>query len=269
VSDRGPETVRSADGTEIAFERRGAGPPLVLVGGALNDRRSPATLASRLAARFTVVTYDRRGRGDSGDAAPYAVEREVEDLEALVDAAAGGSAFAFGHSSGAVLVLRAAERTSALTRLALYEPPFILDGSRPPVPDDYVRHLDELVATGRRGDAVAYFLETGVELPAAMVARMREAPFWSGAEALAHTLPYDGRIMGEHLSGRPFPPDAWSAVAAPALVMDGGDSPPWQRSAARALADALPNAKRVTLEGQTHEVADEALTPELERFFLG
>ena len=259
------ETVRSADGTPIAVERQGAGPAVVIVGGALNDRGAARELAERLSPRFTAVTYDRRGRGDSGDTPPYAVEREIEDLDALV-AAAGGSAFGVGHSSGAALILRAVMAGTPLTRIALYEPPFVVDDTRAPLPEDYVEHLDELIAAGARGDAVAYFLET-IGMPAEMVAGMRQAPMWPGLEALAHTIAYDGRVMGGDMSGRPFAEGAWASVTVPALVLDGGDSPAWQHHAARALADALPDAEYRTLEGQTHQVSDDVLLPELERFF--
>jgi pimeloyl-ACP methyl ester carboxylesterase len=261
------ETVRAADGTPIALERRGAGPTLVIVGGALNDRASAGELAERLAARFTALTYDRRGRGDSGDTPPYAVEREIEDLDAVV-AAGGGSAFAVGHSSGAALTLRAVIAGTPLTRIALYEPPFIVDDTRDPLPEDYVEHLDDLIAAGARGDAVAYFLET-IGMPPEMVAGMRQAPMWPGLEALAHTIAYDGRVMGSDMSGRPFAEDTWASVLIPTLVLDGGESPAWQRNGARALADALPNAEYRTLAGQTHQVSDDVLVPELERFFAG
>jgi pimeloyl-ACP methyl ester carboxylesterase len=262
------ETTRSSDGTTIAFERSGDGPAVILVGGALNDRTSPMRLAERLAERLTVVRYDRRGRRDSGDTPPYAVEREVEDLDALI-AAAGGSASLFGHSSGAALCLEAARRGSAVPKLALYEPPFIVDDTRTPAPEDYVEHLDALVAAGARGDAVAYFMEAGVGLPANMVAGMRSMPMWPGLETLAHTISYDGRVMGGHLSGRPLPEGEWAAVTQPTLILDGGDSPAWIRNACRALAAALPNAEDRTLDGQTHDVAPEVLAPVLEPFLLG
>ena len=262
------ETTRSADGTQIAFEREGEGPVAIIVGGALNDRNSSLELARRLAERFTAVRYDRRGRGDSGDTPPYAVEREVEDLDAVI-AAVGGSASAIGHSSGAALILESAKRGSSLSKLALYEPPYIVDDTRPALPADYVAHLDELVASGDRGGAVMYFMITGVGLPESMVRGMPTMPMWPALEALAHTISYDGRVMGDRMSGGGFAEGEWSAVTQPALVMDGGDSPDWARNACRALADALPNAEYRTLDGQTHEVAPEVLAPELDRFFSG
>src|SRR5262245_27394768 len=153
--------ITSKDGTTIVFDRTGEGPPLILVGGALNNRGSGAPYAEPLAPSFTVYTYDRRGRGDSGDTQPYALEREVEDLGALI-AEAGGSALLFGHSSGAALVLETAARIGGIDKIALYEPPYNVDDTRAPVPEDYVAHLDELVAQDRRGDAVEYFMVVGV-----------------------------------------------------------------------------------------------------------
>jgi pimeloyl-ACP methyl ester carboxylesterase len=145
---------------------------------------------------FTVYTYDRRGRGDSGDTAPYAVQREIEDLEAMIEAA-GGSAFVFGHSSGAVLALRAAGQLGdKIKKLALYEPPFILDDSRPPIPTDYVQHLRNLIAAGRPEDALAYFMTVAVGIPAEYIDGMKGAPFWASSVAVAHTISYDGEIMG-------------------------------------------------------------------------
>ena len=259
--------VISKDGTAIAFVRSGKGSPIILVGGALADRSADAPLAALLAQHFTVFNYDRRGRGESGDTAPYAVEREVEDLEALI-IEAGGSAFVVGGSSGAVLALEAA-RKLPITKLALYEPPFIVDDSRPPLPADYVAQLIELISSGRRGDAVEFFMTKAVGVPAEFVAQMQNAPMWPALEAAAHTLVYDGTIMGDTMSGSPLPVKQWASVTVPTLVMDGGASPAWARNAVQALADALPNAQRRTLEGQTHIVAPGALAPVLEEFFMG
>jgi len=260
--------VRSKDGTAIACDQSGDGPAIILVGGAMSTRSASGPLAALLAPRFTVFAYDRRGRGDSGDTAPYAVEREVDDLAALIGEA-GGSAFVFGHSSGAALALEAAARGLAITKLALYEPPFIVDDSRPPLPGDYVTQLTELIAAGRRGDAVAFFMTTGVGLPVEAVAQMRHDPMWPALEDVAHTLPYDGTIMGDTMRGNPLPLKRWASVTVPTLVMDGGESPAWQRTAVQALVDVLPHAQRRTLEGQTHGVAPDALAPVLEEFFAG
>jgi pimeloyl-ACP methyl ester carboxylesterase len=263
------EHVTSRDGTPIAFDRSGEGPPIVLVGGALADRSAAAELAAQLAPRFTAVAFDRRGRGGSGDTAPYAVDREVEDIEALINAT-GGQAFVLGHSSGAVLALESARTNpERITKLALYEPPFIVDASRSLLPEDYVSHLEDLVSAARRGDAVEFFLTTAVGVPAEVVAGMREEPFWSSMEAVAHTLSHDGTVMGDTMGGSPAPPERWSSIAVPTLVMDGGASPDWQRHAVRALADVIPDARRRTLEGQDHGPDSEVLAPVLVEFFLG
>jgi pimeloyl-ACP methyl ester carboxylesterase len=259
----------SKDGTSIAFDRSGEGRALVLVGGALSDRSAAFPMAAYLAPHFTVVAYDRRGRGDSGDTAPYAVNREVEDIEALI-LAAGGSAFVFGHSSGAVLALEATRTIPGrIPKLALYEPPFIVDDSRAPLPGDYVTRLDEMVSTGRRGDAVEFFMTTGPDVPAEVVAGMRQEPFWPSMEAVAHTLAYDGTVMGDTTGGSPAPLERWASVAVPTLVMDGGASPDWQRRAVLALVDVLPDARHRTLDGQDHGPDPEVLAPALEEFFTG
>lgn len=266
--ERSVRKVRSSDGTTIAFERTGEGPAVILVGGALSDRSAAAQLTALLAPRFTVFAYDRRGRGDSGDTAPYAVQREVEDLGALVTEA-GGAAFVFGHSSGAALALEAASRGVAISKLALYEPPYIVDGSRSRLPEDYTSHINELISSGRRGEAVEYFMTEGVNVPSEMIERMRRSPMWPALEGLAHTLPYDGMIMGDDMAGKPLSPERWASVTIPALVMDGGASPAWARNAVQATVDALPNAQRRTLEGQTHGAAPEVLAPVLMEFFGG
>lgn len=264
-------TVRSQDGTTIAFDRTGDGPPVILVGGAFQHRAidaAAAQLAGLLAPHFIVFHYDRRGRGDSSDTPPYAVERELEDLGAMIEEA-GGSAFVFGGSSGAVLALDAAVGGLPIGKLALYEPPFIVDDSRPPLPKDYVARLSELASAGRRGDAVAYFMTQAMGMPTEVVAGMRGAPFWPALEGVAHTLAYDGTVMGDTMSGNPEPLEKWASLGVPTLVMVGGESPPYQQHAVRALVDILPEAQLRTLEGQTHEVAPELLGPVLEEFFAG
>lgn len=196
----------SRDGTPIAFDQLGKGPVLILVSGATGVRSHPIfmQLAELLSKHFTVLNYDRRGRGDSGDTVPYAVEREVEDIEALIDGA-GGSAFVYGISSGAVLALEAASRLpSKVKKLALYEPPFILDDSRPPLPRDYVAQLNVAIAAGKRGEAVEIFMTQAVGIPEDYLAPMREDPSWAETEAVAHTIAYDGIIMGDTMSGRPL-----------------------------------------------------------------
>ena len=260
-------TVISKDGTRIAFDRAGEGPALILVGGALSDRSGSAPLAEVLAAHFTVLSYDRRGRGDSGDTAPYAVAREIEDIEALIDHT-GGAAFVHGHSSGAVLSLEAANRLPAkITKLSLYEPPFIVDDSRAPPPQDWVTQVSAMVAAGRRGDAVAFFMTEVVGTPAAAIEEMRSAPSWPALEALAHTIAYDGAVLGDTMSGRPLPAGRWTSRTS-TLVMDGGASPQWIRNSAQALTDILPNAQHRTLERQSHQAAPEVLAPALLEFFV-
>ena len=260
------QTVTSKDGTTIAYDQTGTGPALILVGGALSERSAAIPMAGLLAPNFTVYGYDRRGRGDSGDTQPYTVEREIEDIAALIEQA-GGSAFVYGMSSGAVLALRAAASGLPITKLALYEPPLIVDATRAPLPRDYVAHLNELVAAGRCGDAVEYFLTAAVEVPAAMVAEMRGSPMWPGMEALAPTIAYDGAVMGDAMSGAKTPLQQFAAVTTPTLVLDGGASPEWMHSGAQALADVLPNARRETLPGQTHAVDANVLVPILRAFF--
>jgi pimeloyl-ACP methyl ester carboxylesterase len=258
--------VTASDGTTIAFDRSGTGPPVIVVGGALSDRSGGAPLAALLAPHLTVLTYDRRGRGDSGDTLPYAVEREVEDLGALI-ADAGGSASVFGHSSGAMLALQGAALGLPIAKLALYEPPFILDDSRPPAPSDFVTRLAELASSARPGDAVEYFMATGPGVPPDAIAEMRQAPSWPAMEAVAHTLTYDGMVMGDTMSGSPAPIRRFASVTVPTLVIDGGASPAWARNAVQAIVDVLPDARRRTLEGQTHAADPGVLAPVLEEFF--
>lgn len=246
------EVVKSADGTPIAFEAAGQGAPLVLVGGAFCDRRARASgtpLAAALAERFRVLSYDRRGRGESGDRVPYAVEREIEDLGALV-ARAGGAAAVFGNSSGALLALAAGAARLPVTKLVLFEPPLLLDGARAATAEPLGRELARLVTEGQRGAAAERFLSEVVQVPPAAVAGMRKSPAWSGLEALAHTLSYDLSITA---GGAKYLELARS-VTAPALVLAGGASPPWMRDALGTLAAALPKGRVQTLAGQTHDV---------------
>ncbi len=256
--------VISKDGTAIAFDRTGKGPALVLVGGAFQHRAidpRTAQLAALLAEHFTVFHYDRRGRGDSSDTQPYAVEREIEDLEALIKEA-GRSAFVFGMSSGAILALKAGARGIAITKLALYEPPFNLDDNARLRSEDYTRQLIALLGEGRRGDAVALAM-TRFGAPAEAVAGMRQTPIWPIFESVAPTLAYDNLIMGDGSV-----PTKWmAAITVPTLVLDGGASPAFMHNAAQAAADALPNSQRRTLDGQTHDVAPEVLAPVLIEFF--
>jgi pimeloyl-ACP methyl ester carboxylesterase len=258
-------TAVSEDGTSIAFDRSGEGPSIILVEGAFQHRaldRRMAQLASLLSPHFTVFHYDRRGRGDSGDTMPYAVQREIEDLEALIREA-GGSAYVFGKSSGAVLALRAAARGLSIRKLALYEPPFNSgDASAYQAAEDYTRQLDGLLAEGRRGDAVTFAM-TRFGAPAGAIAGRRQTPVWSLYESVAPTLAYDDAIMGDGS----VPTGLLESVAVPTLVMDGSESPAFMRDAARAVAGGLPDGQLRTLQGQTHDVDPEVLAPVLMWFF--
>ena len=257
------DTVVSSDGTAIAFDRAGDGSPVILVNAGPTDRTANAPLAGLLAPHFTVLNYDRRGRGDSGDTAPYAVDREYEDLAAVIDEA-GGSAQVFGSSGGGIFALEAAARGLAITKLAVWEPPYVLDGTRPPVPADYRQQLVELLAAGRRGDMVGLFLTEAVGLPAEFVAPMRQSPFWPSMEAVAHALVYDAAIVGDFS----LPTARVATVKVPTLVLDGGQTP-WLSATAEELAAALPDPQRRTLEGQPHDVDAAALAPALTVFFDG
>jgi pimeloyl-ACP methyl ester carboxylesterase len=258
--------VRSKDGTAIAFDRIGHGPAVILIDGALCYRGigQSGKLANLMAQDFTVFTYDRRGRGASGDTLPYAVEREVEDIEALLSEA-GGTALVWGTSSGAVLALEAANCLKGLKKLALYEPPFIVDDSRSTTEFDWVR-IGEAVATDRRSDAVRIFLKS-VGLPSFFIALIRLMPMWSKLKAIAHTLPYDGAIVRDNQRGKPLPSARWASITVPALVMDGGSSPAWMRHGNKSLAHVLPNAQYRSLEGQTHMLNPKVHAPLLVEFF--
>lgn len=249
------QTVVSNDGTRVAFDQSGNGPPVILVVGAFNTRETGAPLAQVLDRRFTVFNYDRRGRGESSDTAPYAIEREIEDLDAVI-AQAGGSACVFGYSSGAILALRAAAHGVAISRLAFYEPP--LTGAKA---GTLAPQLADLVSAGRRGDAVELFQTEGVGIPAAIVAQMRNAPFRPALEAMAQTLVYESTIL------QALPREELASVRVPTLVIDGEQSPEVMRHAARSLADSLADANYRTLPGQGHDIDPVVLGPVLEEFF--
>jgi pimeloyl-ACP methyl ester carboxylesterase len=249
------EKIISKDGTDIAFDRFGHGPAVVLVVGAFNDRSTGAPLAEVLASRFAVLSYDRRGRGASGDRSPYAIAREIEDLEAVIGAA-GGSASIVGYSSGAVLAMKAAAQGLPIPRLALYDTP-------PPQPASHAAELAALVASGRRGDAVEYFQRRLVGIPEEVILQLRHAPFRRALEAMAHTLVYDATIMGEAA----LSPEETAAVRMPTLAIAGGAGAPIMHDVAEALARTLPNARTLKLEGATHDIAPGMLGPVLEAFF--
>jgi pimeloyl-ACP methyl ester carboxylesterase len=260
--------VTSDDGTTIAFEQRGAGPPLVLVGGAFEQRAMDSETAQLAAApllteHFTVIHYDRRGRGASTDTLPYALEREIEDIDALITAA-GGAAFVFGISSGAALAFEAAFALGPRVRkLALYEPPYNDDPTARQAWREYRRQLAAVLAEGRRGAAVALFMEL-LGVPAEHIDGMRQYPLWPMWEAVAPTLAYDAAALGAEGA---LPTERAADQAVPTLVMDGAASYPFMHTAATALAAALPHGEHRTLAGQAHEVSAAALAPVLVDFF--
>lgn len=261
--------VISKDGTPIAYEQLGKGQPIILVDGALCYRSfgPMPKLAPLLADHFTVVYYDRRGRGDSGDTAPYAIEREVEDLQAIIDALSE-PVYIYGISSGAALALHAANKLN-IKKLALYEPPFLLDNSLPPRSEDYLEQLAELLASDRRGDMVKLFMKT-VGVPGVFIAIMQLMPMWPKLKAVAHTLIYDFTILGDTGSGKPFSSELAkliTSIKAPTLMIAGGKSPQWLHHSVKTVANTIPGAKIRVLEGQTHNVKPEALSPMLMDFF--
>lgn len=259
------ETVRSADGTRIAYVAHGSGPPLILAGGAFCDHRARAAglpLSRALEARLRVVSFDRRGRGESGDTPPYAVAREVEDLAALV-AAVGGSAAVYGHSSGAVLALEAAAAGVPITALALYEPPLVFSDMRAPMPADLVEQLEALSREGKRAEAAELFLTRAVGVPAAGVERVKASPGWPALTALAHTLPYDATLTRDAAAIMA----RGAAVKVPALLVAGEKSEAWMRAGVERLAATIPGARHVTLPNQTHDVQAEPLAALLLEFF--
>ncbi len=263
------QTVRSKDGTRIAYDKRGVGPALIFVGGAFQYRSfdvATAHFATLLSDQFTTYHYDRRGRGDSTDVHPYDTQREIEDLAALIEEA-GGSAYVFGMSSGAVLALDAAAAGLSIKKLVTYEPPLIVDSTRQPVPDDYVQHLQTLIAQGKPSEAVAYAMTAAMGASEQDVAGMRQSPVWGAFEAVAHTIAYDGAFVADVMAGRPLPANRWQNAALPVLVVDGGNSPEWIRNGAAALAAVLPYARRQTVPGQTHAFDPEVLRPIVQSFF--
>ncbi|TDB95998.1 alpha/beta hydrolase [Actinomadura sp. 7K534] len=266
-------TVTSADGTAIAYTAWGDGDPIVLIDGATAHRATTpenAQTAELLAGGFLVINYDRRGRGDSGDTAPYAVEREFEDLAAIIERAGGGRpATVFGWSSGGHLALNAAQAGVPIARLALFEPPVIADDGHPPLPPDYVERLDAAVAEGRPGDAVELFLTAVAGMPEEAVGGMREADFWPALEAVAPTIAYDGRNVGDTMSGKPLRGDLWDKVGVPVLVLYGEDTWPHLATGARALADHLPTATLKAVPGENHSTSPSVLAPVLRDFAEG
>ena len=254
----------SKDGTRIAYEKTGQGPALIIVCGVMGDHHQHAGLAALLAKHFTVYNIDRRGHGESGLTEPYAVEREIEDIDALITEA-GGSAFVYGSSGTGVLSMYAAvDLSSKMKKLAVWEPPYILEGSRPAVPADYKDQLVQMLREGRKGDMIELFMTKAVGMPAEFVAPMRQAPFWAAQEAFAPTLVYDATLMGN--GDFKLPKEHLAKVTVETLVIDGG-TVPWLSQSADAVAAILPHAHRHTIAGQPHNVADEAMAPVLIEYF--
>ena len=260
------QPVTSKDGTRIAFDREGSGPPLIIVGGALSDRAGSAALAKLLAPHFTVYSFDRRGRGESGDTRPYAAAREIEDIEALIDHA-GGSAFVAGFSSGAALSLQAAAALGGKVRkLALYEAPYDEAKGAAGKWQIYRKEQEQLLATGRMGDAVVHHLKF-VGLPDAAIQEMKGSPAWAGMVRMAGTLPYDVAVIGDD---RSVPVARAATIGAETLVMDGAASRqamPFMAATAERIATAIPQAERRTIEGQGHNAAPDVLAPVLIEWF--
>ncbi|WP_331730456.1 alpha/beta fold hydrolase [Streptomyces sp. NBC_01174] len=264
--------VVSADGTEIAFEQSGRGPAVVLVASALADRSDTTKLAALLAQHFTVINYDRRGRGASGDASTYAPDREIEDIAALVEHV-GGSASLFGSSSGAVLALRAAAAGVNVDRLALYEPPFVVAEGDDGPPKDLAQRITALLAEGRPSDAVKYFMTRVQGMPGIAVFFMKCMPkIWANLTELARTLPYDIAVMGDTQQGKPLDAEEWKGVAVPTRVLTGGKSPAAFQRAALAVTGILPQADHRTLPGLNHGavvMAPKKIAPQIIEFLKG
>ena len=258
------QTVISKDGTPIAFDQSSQGPALILVVGAFNERSTGAPLAAQLSEHFTVFNYDRRGRGASGDTAPYATLREIEDLDALI-AEAGGQAAVFGYSSGAILALMAAAHGLPITKLACYDPPFLVDVQTTRRFKELVGQLAELIASDQRGEAVELFQTQALGMPSSVVSQLRQAPFWPALEGIAHTLVYESTILGDmDVLAEQLP-----SITVKTLVISAGEVQARLQEAAQAVAAALPAASYRSLEGQTHDLVPTVLAPVLEEFFKG
>jgi pimeloyl-ACP methyl ester carboxylesterase len=265
-------TVTSKDGTTIAYDREGSGPVVILVNGALGDRKLDRRfklmtgISEALAADYTVVNYDRRGRGESTEAGPFSVEREVGDIAALIEAE-GGSAALFGFSSGGALGLRAAGAGIGVSRIAVYETPFMVDREDKRPPADYGTRMAELIAANDRNGAVKLFMRGAMGMPVPVVTVMRLMPMWKEMAANAHTLPYDWAALGEHnMQGDPLQPDEWASVTVPALVVHGAKTSSNVRKGSQALAGVLPGAELRVLEGVAHNLKVDAITPVLREF---
>lgn len=259
-------TTISKDGTKIGFEAVGDGRPLIIVAGAMLSRELPGPtgpLAAELKKDFTVFTYDRRGRGESGDG-EFSAQREIEDVAALIKEA-GGAAHVFGASSGAMLALAAANANIGVTRLVIYEPPVIVDNTHAPIPDNFLAEMRQLIAENRRRDAVLSFWRL-IDEPEFRIAMRQATPAWPKMEAVAHTLPSDIELVAEVQRGQPLPKNRWTSTTMPTLVIDGGKSPVHMRNGVAALAAVLPNATYKTVPGLTHTYKAAVLAPVVKEF---
>ncbi len=253
------KTVQSTDGTTIAYETAGSGPPLILIGGALNTRHSAGGLVPLLAAEFTVITYDRRGRGESTDTPPYDVEREVEDFRALVTDV-GGSVCVYGHSSGGILALEAAAAGVGIGKLAVYEPPYFTSEGGDGLWQVFVDKIQSLVDEGHPDLAVEEFIRhTGTDFDAGI----KHSPWWPALVALAPTLPYDLTLTGDSV----VPVQRLGSISAPTLALYGGASAAWAQTSTTAVAMAVQDGRQDVIEGQEHAVAPEFVAPTLVEFF--
>lgn len=265
------DTVTSADGTRIAYDRYGEGPAVILVSGALGYRRFKKfeQIATALSARCTVINYDRRGRGDSGDAGPLSVQHEVDDLAALIDAV-GGRASLWGFSSGGALALRAAAAGIGVEKLCVYETPFKTDPTAKYPADDYGARLEQIVASGDPTAAAKYFMRNGLGLPRPLVAVMPLMPAFRSFAANGHTLMFDHAALGDHnMHGAPLRFEEWVTVTCPTLIAYGAKTAPGLKHASKALAEVLPNATLRELPGQNHNVAPAVIVSLLAEFVAG
>jgi pimeloyl-ACP methyl ester carboxylesterase len=249
----------SEDGTKNAFEKLGSGPPVVIVGGALSHRGGGKPLADKLAESFTVYTYDRRGRGDSGDTKPYAVAREIEDLAAVIEQA-GGRAHVYGASSGAALALQATAQLgpTRVSKLAVFDAPY---GQDEAVFNEQKSGVERLVREGEPGEAAEYFL-SAIGTPPEALEGMKSSPEWAAIQKSDFTLVYDYAVLGD---GKV--PYAVKQIPDPTLVMDGEKSLPIMGPTADRIAKLVPNAQRKTLQGQAHQAAPDVMAPLLAEFF--
>ncbi|TDD38182.1 alpha/beta fold hydrolase [Actinomadura sp. KC06] len=264
-------TITSADGTTIAYEKSGSGPAIIVISNVAEDHTGVAGLAEALSKDFTVISFDRRGRGASGDPQPYDPASEIDDIAALIDVVGGSAALTSG-SGGCGLTLDAASALGGkVTGVYLYEPPFIVDGSRPPAPAGYVEHQEALVAAGKRSEAVEYFMTEMIGVPAEYIPAMKQDPSWDTMVKYAHTYAYDGRIMRGLQDGKPLPADRWS-IEAPVAVAVGGNGEAFIRAGANALAAILKNASVLTLADHDHSafwMAPEPVARQARDFLLG